>query len=184
MNGVIGMTRLALSTELTDEQREYLEAVETSADSLLRVIDDILDFSKIEAGKLELISADFSLRDPMADAMTALAVEAHRKGLELTYDIPAEIPDAVIGDPGRLRQILINLVGNSIKFTETGEVAVRVQLESESTEEIRLRFSVSDTGIGIPAEQQEKIFQAFEQVDSSTARKYGERGSAWRSPLS
>ncbi len=176
MNGVMGMTQLALNTELTEEQREYLDAVETSAQSLLRVINDVLDFSKMEAGKLELVSVDFSLRDTIANTMTTLAVQAHRKGLELAYEIPAEIPDAVVGDPGRIRQILINLIGNSIKFTETGEVATLVKLVSETQDEIHLQFSVMDTGIGIPAEKQETIFQAFEQADSSTTRRFGGTG--------
>ncbi|MEI8181507.1 MAG: PAS domain S-box protein [Desulfomonile sp.] len=176
MNGIIGMTELALHTELNDEQREYLEAVKISADSLLTLINDILDFSKIEAGKLELVPMDFSLRDCVANTLITLAVNAHKKGLELIYDIPAQIPDAVTGDPGRLRQILVNLVGNSVKFTEKGEIAVGVHLESENDSEICLRFSVTDTGIGIPPEKQEKIFDAFEQADGSTTRKYGGTG--------
>ena len=176
MNGIVGMTELALNTELTTEQREYLEAVELSADSLLRLINDILDFSKIEAGKLDLIETDFCLRDCIADAMTSLAVQAHGKGLELVYKIPPNMPDAVIGDPGRLRQILINLVGNSIKFTREGEVVVRVETETETSNTVRLHFSVTDTGIGIPVEKRESIFQAFEQADASTTRKYGGTG--------
>jgi CheY-like chemotaxis protein len=176
MNGIMGMTELALNTELTSEQREYLEAVELSADSLLRLINDILDFSKIEAGKLDLIQTDFCLRDCIADAMTTLAVQAYKKGLELVYKIPPGMPDALIGDPGRLRQILINLVGNSIKFTHEGEVVVRVETESATSDSLRLRFSVTDTGIGIPPEKQEKIFRAFEQADASTTRKYGGTG--------
>ena len=176
MNGIMGMTQLALNTELTGEQREYLEAVELSADSLLRVINDILDFSKIEAGKLDLIAIDFNLRDCIADTMTTLAVQAHTKGLELVYHVPSTIPDALIGDPGRLRQILVNLVGNSIKFTQEGEVAVKVELESETANQVNLHISVADTGIGIPAEKQDKIFQSFEQADSSTTRKFGGTG--------
>jgi two-component system, sensor histidine kinase and response regulator len=176
INGVMGMTQLALNTELTEEQREYLEAVEISANSLLRVINDILDFSKIEAGKLDLIAVDFGLRDAIADTMTSLAVQAHTKGLELVYQIPSTIPDAITGDPGRLRQILVNLVGNSIKFTQKGEVAVKVELDSETVDEVRLHISVADTGIGIPAEKQEKVFQSFEQADSSTTREYGGTG--------
>ena len=176
INGIMGMTQLALNTELTGEQREYLEAVELSADSLLRVINDILDFSKIEAGKLDLIVIDFNLRDCIADTMTTLAVQAHTKGLELVYHVPSTIPDALIGDPGRLRQILVNLVGNSIKFTQEGEVAVKVELESEAANQVNLHISVADTGIGIPAEKQDKIFQSFEQADSSTTRKYGGTG--------
>ncbi len=176
INGVMGMTQLALNTKLTGEQREYLEAVEISANSLLRVINDILDFSKIEAGKLDLIAVDFGLRDAIADTMTSLAIQAHTKGLELVYQIPSTIPDALIGDPGRLRQILVNLVGNSIKFTQKGEVAVKVELDSETVNEVKLHISVADTGIGIPAEKQDKVFQSFEQADSSTTREYGGTG--------
>lgn len=176
MNGIIGMTELALHTTLSSEQREYLEAVKISADSLLRLINDILDFSKIEAGKLELVDMDFSLRDSIANAMTAVSVQAHSKDIELVYHIPPDIPDVVTGDPGRLNQILINLVGNSIKFTEKGEVVVDVKLESESDHELFLHFSIRDTGIGIPLEKQQKIFNAFEQADGSTTRKYGGTG--------
>jgi len=176
MNGIIGMTELALNTDLNDEQREYLEAVKISADSLLTLINDILDFSKIEAGKLELVPIDFSMRDCIANTLTTLAVIAHKKGLELIYEIPAEIPDAVTGDPGRLRQIFVNLVGNSIKFTGKGEVSVRAQLESETDTEICLQFSVTDTGIGIPLHMQEKIFDSFEQADGTTTREYGGTG--------
>lgn len=176
MNGVIGMTDLALGTDLNDEQREYLEAVKMSANSLLTIINDILDFSKIEAGKLELVPIDFSLRDCVANTLTTLGIIADKNGLELIYEIPVEIPDAVIGDPGRLRQILVNLVGNSIKFTHKGEVSVRVQLESETENDIILGFLVTDTGIGIPKEKQEKIFDSFEQADGSTTRQYGGTG--------
>lgn len=176
INGIMGMTQLALNTELTGEQREYLEAVELSADSLLRVINDILDFSKIEARKLDLIAIDFNLRDCIADAMTTLAVQAHTKGLELVYHVPSTIPDALIGDPGRLRQIIVNLVGNSIKFTREGEIAVKVELESKTADQVNLHISVADSGIGIPAEKQENIFQSFEQADSSTTREFGGTG--------
>jgi two-component system, sensor histidine kinase and response regulator len=176
MNGIVGMTELALNTELTVEQREYLEAVKTSADSLLNLINDILDFSKIEAGKLELIKNDFSLRDTMADTMTVLAVQAHRKGLELLYEVPPHMPDSFVGDPGRLRQVLVNLVGNAIKFTDRGQVSVSVEQVAEREDDSVLRFSVSDTGIGISPEKQEKIFAAFEQADASTTRRYGGTG--------
>jgi CheY-like chemotaxis protein/nitrogen-specific signal transduction histidine kinase len=176
MNGIIGMTDLALGTELNEEQREYLEAAKMSADSLLTLINDILDFSKIEAGKLELVPIDFSMRDCIANTLTTLAVIAHKKGLELIYDIPGEIPDAVTGDPGRLRQILVNLVGNSIKFTAKGEVSVRARLESETDSEICLQFSVTDTGVGIPLHKQERIFDSFEQADGTTTRQYGGTG--------
>ena len=176
MNGIIGMTELALNTDLSSEQREYLEAVKISAESLLRLINDILDFSKIEAGKFELVEMDFSLRDSIAQAMMAVSLQAHAKDLELVYHIPPQIPDVVAGDPGRLNQILINLLGNAIKFTHKGEVAVDVELESESENEIYLHFSIKDTGIGIPKEKQQKIFNAFEQADGSTTRKYGGTG--------
>jgi two-component system, sensor histidine kinase and response regulator len=176
MNGIMGMTELALSTELTPEQYEYLDAVRISADSLLKLINDILDFSKIEAGKLELIDVEFSLRDAIADTMTILAVQAHQKKLELLYQIPPEVPDAVVGDPGRLRQILTNLVGNAIKFTEHGEVVLSIEMSSEADTEVNLHVSVADTGIGIPHEKQQTIFSAFEQADGSISRKYGGTG--------
>ncbi len=176
MNGIMGMTELALNTDLSSEQREYLEAVKISAESLLRLINDILDFSKIEAGKFELVEMDFSLRDSIANAMVAVSLQAHSKDLELVYHIPPQIPDVVVGDPGRLNQILINLLGNAIKFTHKGEVSVDVELESESEDEIHLHFSIKDTGIGIPKEKQQKIFNAFEQADGSTTRKYGGTG--------
>ena len=176
MNGIIGMTELALNTCLTEEQREYMEAVKISAESLLRLINDILDFSKIEAGKFELVEVDFSLRDSIAQAMMAVSLQAHTKDLELVYHIPPHIPDIVVGDPGRLNQILINLMGNAIKFTYQGEVAVDIQLESESEYEIHLHFLIKDTGIGIPKDKQQKIFDAFEQADGSTTRKFGGTG--------
>lgn len=176
MNGIMGMTELALSTQLTPEQYEYLEAVRTSSEALLKLINDILDFSKIEAGKLELMEAEFSLRDTIADTMTLLAVQACRKNLELLYHIPPEIPDSMIGDSGRLRQILTNLVGNAIKFTEKGEIVVGVESKSRTDRELTLCFSVSDTGIGVPPEKYEKIFRVFEQADGSTSRKYGGTG--------
>jgi len=176
MNGIIGMTELALNTDLTAEQREYLDAVRVSADALLKLIEDILDFSKIEAGKLDLMETRFSLRDSLSDTMTMLSAQAHKKDLELTYDIPFEVPDTLVGDPGRLRQILVNLVGNSIKFTQQGEVDVTLELESESDDHASLHFTIRDTGIGIPMEKQLKIFEAFEQADGSTTRKYGGTG--------
>ena len=176
LNGIIGMTQLVLNTQISEEQRDYLQSVMTSADSLLGLINDILDFSKIEAGKLELAPTQFSLRDCIADAMTTMAIAADNKGLELVYGIPSNIPDAVIGDPGRIRQILVNLIGNAIKFTAEGEVAVSAKLEVETNEEICIHFSIADTGIGIPLEKQEKIFNAFEQADGSTTRVYGGTG--------
>jgi PAS domain S-box-containing protein len=178
MNGIIGMTELALNTELTAEQREYLNMVLASADSLLAVINDILDFSKIEARKLHLEAIDFNLRDVLGDTMRALALRAQQKGLELACHVRADVPDGVVGDPGRLRQVIVNLVGNAIKFTERGEVVVRVERAApeENGADFTLHFSVSDTGIGIPPEKRERIFEAFTQVDASTTRKYGGTG--------
>ena len=176
INGIIGMTGLALNTPLTNEQRDYLQSVMISADSLLGLINDILDFSKIEAGKLELSTIQFSLRDCVANTLTTLAIGADNKGLELVYRIPMTIPDAVVGDPGRLRQVLVNLVGNAIKFTAKGEVAINAELELETDKEVSVHFSVTDTGIGIPFEQQARIFNAFEQADGSTTREYGGTG--------
>ena len=170
------MTELALGTDLDAEQRDYLKWVRISADSLLGLINDILDFSKIEAGKLELFHTDFNLRDCVADTMSTLAIQADAKGIELAHDIAKDVPEQVIGDPGRLRQVLVNLVGNAIKFTESGEVLVTVEKQSETDKEAVLHFAVTDTGIGIPVEKQNKIFQAFEQADGSTTRKYGGTG--------
>ncbi len=172
MNGVIGMTELTLATELNPEQRENMEVVRSSAHALLRVINDILDFSKIEAGKLELDTIDFNVRDCLADTLKANALLAHQKGLELVFDLDPTMPEELKGDPGRLRQIMVNLVGNAIKFTEQGEVVVHVRKESEDLETIGLHGSVEDTGIGIPPEKQRTIFEAFTQVDGSATRKY------------
>jgi two-component system, sensor histidine kinase and response regulator len=176
MNGVIGMTELALDTELTHEQREYLESVQASAVSLLGVINDILDFSKIESGRFDLDPIDFNLRDALADTLSSLALRAHEKGLELACDIVPDVPDDLIGDERRLSQIIVNLVGNGIKFTEEGEVVVRVEVESRAGGEAVLHFSVSDTGIGIPANKQKAVFDAFSQADGSTTRRYGGTG--------
>jgi PAS domain S-box-containing protein len=176
MNGIIGMTELALDTELTVEQRDYLTMVKTSAEALLTLLNDILDFSKIEAGKLELDRTAFALRDSLGDTVSTLAVRAHSKGLELAADVVGDVPDALVGDPGRLRQIVVNLAGNAIKFTEEGEVVVRVEVESRTDDSVLLHIAVRDTGIGIPPEKQRLIFDAFSQVDASTTRKYGGTG--------
>ncbi len=176
MNGIIGMTDLALETKLNREQREYLGMVKTSAHSLLGLINDILDFSKIEAGKLELEAIDFSLRDCIAGMLKPLGIRADQKGLELVADIPADVPDHMVGDPTRLRQILINLTDNAIKFTERGEVIVKVINQLAPYGESHLHFSVTDTGIGIPPEKQCAIFEAFAQADGSTTRTHGGTG--------
>jgi two-component system, sensor histidine kinase and response regulator len=178
MNAILGMTDLALDTPLAEDQRQYLKTVKSAADNLLGMINDLLDFSKIEAGKLELDVADFSLRAVVGDTLRALAVRAHTKGLELIYDVQPEVPDALVGDASRLRQVLLNLVGNAIKFTDAGEVVVRAEVVGDPAPEgeVGLRFSVRDTGIGIPRDQQERIFRAFEQEDTSTTRRYGGTG--------
>ncbi len=176
MNGIIGMADLALDTSLTSEQREYLEVVKSSANSLLRIINDILDFSKIEAGKLQLDPQPFRLRDSLGDTLKTLATRAHEKDLELLWQTASDVPDGLIGDAGRLRQILVNLAGNAIKFTERGEVSVMVELVSLTESNTRLRFSVRDTGIGIPPDKQRLIFEAFSQADASTTRAYGGTG--------
>jgi len=176
MNGVIGMSELLLDTELTREQREMLLMAKISADSLLALLNDILDFSKIEAGKLDLETIDFSLRDSMENVLRVLSVQAHQKKLELSCHVLPDTPDRLRGDPTRLRQILMNLVGNAVKFTAKGEVAVRVECMEDGEESVLLGFAVRDTGIGIPLEQQSRIFQAFTQADGSTTRTYGGSG--------
>jgi signal transduction histidine kinase/DNA-binding response OmpR family regulator len=196
MNGIIGMTELALGTRLTAEQREYLGLVKVSADSLLGIINDILDFSKIEARKLQIEAIDFNVRDALGDALKTLALRAQQKGLELACHVAPDVPEVVIGDPARLRQIIVNLVGNALKFTDHGEIVVHVEAGSRQQAagsgtgvdlslpaacgllpaEVSLQFSVKDTGIGIPPDKQQHIFEAFGQADSSTSRKYGGTG--------
>jgi PAS domain S-box-containing protein len=176
MNGIIGMTELALDTSLSREQREYVNSVKESADTLLTLINDILDFSKIEAGKLSLDISEFDLQDTLSNTMRALATRADEKGLELTWETLPDLPARLVGDPGRLRQVLLNLVGNGIKFSERGEVDLRVEIESQGEDWTVLHFCVTDTGIGIPREKQQRIFEAFMQADSSTTRKYGGTG--------
>jgi signal transduction histidine kinase/CheY-like chemotaxis protein len=176
MNGVMGMTELVLDTELTAEQRDYLDTVKSSADSMLAVINDILDYSKIEAGRLELDPIPFNLRDHIEDTVRTLALKAHEKGLELICNVKPDVPEYVLGDVTRLRQILVNLLGNAIKFTEHGEIELQVGLISEQRDELGLHFRVRDTGIGIPREKQRMIFEAFSQVDGSVTRKYGGTG--------
>src|SRR5262249_47107950 len=180
MNAILGMTELVLDTPLADDQRQSLKTVKSAADNLLGIINDLLDFSKIEAGKLELDLSGFSLRSAVGDTLRALAVRAHRKGLEVVCNVQPDVPDALVGDVGRLRQVLLNLVGNAIKFTENGEVLVQVEVEvvaePATRPEVFLRFMVRDTGIGIPRDKQATIFRAFEQEDASTTRKYGGTG--------
>lgn len=176
MNGVIGMTTLLLDTELTAEQKGYLETLKHSGESLLRIINDILDYSKIEAGKFTIEHIPFDLRLTIEDTLDILAPTAQGRQLELVGLIDALTPRTVIGDPGRIRQVLTNLVGNAIKFTEKGEVLIQVMQTDESPGSVTLRFEVIDTGIGLTPEAQTKMFQAFSQADSSTARKYGGTG--------
>ena len=176
MNGIMGMTELALSTHLSEEQREFLTMVRSSAHDLLVIINDILDYSKIEAGKIVLDPVPFNLSELVGDSVKSLALSAHKKGLELVFHLDPEVPADVIGDPVRLRQVLVNLAGNAIKFTEKGEVVVNVYLTERAGNELTLHFTVRDTGIGIAPEKQVKIFQAFEQADSSTTRNYGGSG--------
>ncbi|HKW65394.1 MAG TPA: response regulator [Candidatus Acidoferrum sp.] len=176
LNGIMGMTDLALETDLDREQREYLETVKVSADSLLTVINDILDFSKIEAGKIDLEFVDFDVRDSLESALKTLAVRADEKGLELLCEVAPEVPEVARGDITRLRQVLLNLVGNAIKFTDEGEIAVKVRQGARDGRELILHFTVSDTGIGIPKDKLEVIFDPFAQADSSTTRKYGGTG--------
>jgi two-component system, sensor histidine kinase and response regulator len=178
LNAILGMTELILDAPLAEDQRQFLNTVKSAAGSLLGILNDLLDFSKIEAGKLELDPADFSLRATLGDTLRTMAMRGHKKGLELAVHVQPDLPDALIGDASRLQQIVLNLVGNAIKFTEEGEVVVGVEAVDEAAldGEIRLRFVVRDTGIGIPMDKQETIFRAFEQEDSSTTRRYGGTG--------
>jgi two-component system, sensor histidine kinase and response regulator len=176
MNGILGMTELALETELTHEQREYLTMVKSSGDSLLSLLNDILDLSKIEAGKLDFEIIDFNLRDALEHAVEGLSLRAHGKGLELACHVLPDVPEAVRGDPTRLRQIVVNLVGNAIKFTSVGEVVLRVDSAEQMPDQVELHFTVADTGVGVPLEKQRTIFEPFTQADGSTTRKYGGTG--------
>ena len=176
MNGIIGMTELALAAEDPTDRRRFLSGVLESADFMLSLINTILDFSKIEAGKLQLDPVEFQLREDLGDTINALALKAHEKDLELVCRIAPDVPDELVGDSGRLRQLLFNLVGNAIKFTDQGEVALRVTRASSQDDMVELQFEVRDTGVGIPAEQQASIFEPFQQADDSTTRKYGGTG--------
>ena len=176
MNGVLGMTELALDTNLTGEQREYLVAVKSSGESLLHLLNDILDFSKVEAGKLDLELIEFNLHDCLGETVRTLALRAHEKGLELAYELAAEVPPWVVGDPARLRQVLVNLIGNAVKFTLRGEVVLRVGAAARDDGKAHLHFTISDTGIGIPKDKQRAIFEVFAQADASTTRLYGGSG--------
>src|SRR6266851_5778633 len=176
MNGVIGMTGLLLDTDLSEEQRDYVETIRTSGDTLLDIINDILDFSKIEAGRVRMETIDFSPKHVTEEAVELFAEPAANKGIELILDADPEVPHSVVGDPGRLRQVLINLVGNAIKFTDTGEVVVRVEKLDTMTPGVMIRFEVSDTGVGLTAEEQGRVFSTYSQVDSSTTRRHGGTG--------
>jgi signal transduction histidine kinase/CheY-like chemotaxis protein len=176
VNGIVGMTELVLDTDLTREQRDYLSMLKSSGDSLMDVINDILDFSRVESGRLELDAVEFNLRDVVEETLRGAALRAHEKALELTCHIDPQIPEYVVGDSGRLRQVLVNLVGNAVKFTSQGEVMVQLKLNSLRNHDLGVQFSVTDTGIGIPAEKHSFVFEAFAQADGSTTRNYGGTG--------
>jgi signal transduction histidine kinase/response regulator RpfG family c-di-GMP phosphodiesterase len=176
MNGILGMTELALETALTPEQREYLTIAKGSAEGLLRLLNDILDFSKIEAGKLTLDPAAFALGDALGTMLKILALQAHEKGLEVVYQVAPEVPTHVVGDAGRLCQILVNLVGNAVKFTDQGEVVIHVTVETQMTDTVEIHVAIRDTGIGIPADKQQLILEPFAQADGSGTRRYGGTG--------
>ena len=176
LNGIIGMTELALDTTLSQEQREYLTMVKSSADALLAILNDILDFSKIEMRKLEMEAIPFSVRDHLADLLKPLALRAEQKHLEVVAHVLPDVPSAAVGDPGRLRQVLVNLVGNAIKFTERGQVLVQVEVESRTGDAAVLHYFVSDSGIGVPEDKQVAIFEPFQQADGSTTRRFGGTG--------
>jgi two-component system sensor histidine kinase/response regulator len=176
MNGIIGVTALLLETELRPEQSQYVDIIRSSADSLLAILNDILDFSKIEAGKMAFENIDFPLRELLADTLRALALRAHQKGLELAYSVPEDLPDVWHGDPGRLRQVLVNLVGNAVKFTDTGDIEVTVARAAEPSDHGLLRFTVRDTGPGLTDMQREHLFEAFAQADQTIARRFGGTG--------
>ncbi len=176
MNGIIGMTELVLDGAVNEEQREYLELVKSSSESLLEMLNDILDLSKVEAGKLDLDPMEFSIAQKLDESLKPMKFRARQKHVPLTWHLGAGVPEIVVGDPLRLRQILLNLVGNAIKFTDTGSVTVNVDVEDEALSTVLLHFRVTDSGIGIPKEKQSLIFEAFTQADSSTTRKYGGTG--------
>jgi signal transduction histidine kinase len=180
MTGIIGMAGLLVDTELSSEQREYCEIIRRSSDSLLTVINEVLDFSKVESGKLDLEIIDFDLRSTVEGVIKLFAKQAQDKGIELINFIHYDVPIVLQGDPGRLRQVLSNLVSNALKYTEEGEVVVRVTLLKENATHATLRFTVTDTGIGISKEKLGKLFHSFTQVDASITRKYGGTGLGWR----
>lgn len=178
LNGVIGFTRLTLKTELNPTQRDHLNTIERSANNLLAIINDVLDFSKLEAGKLILESIPFPLRNTLDEVVTLLAHSSHDKGLELTLNIKNDVPDNVIGDPLRLQQVITNLVGNAIKFTESGNIDILVEKRALSNTKVQIEVQIRDTGIGIPERDQSRLFQAFRRADASISRRHGGTGLA------